>query len=185
MCSLVLLKANTYCHFLCQRSNSRLSDWNSLQCTCASRCTCSSVSLCTCIDSLVLIYASNWCDALMRTVRDCVCIGQTAPPAIYSVQGHVYCALSKCQHCQSSPPISLSLCCWALLVFISADRWIPRLTLTLTTHKHTHKHKHPKNSPFICAPVNFLVLYFFSVLAFANKLCSPFFRGEKPSPRSS
>lgn len=41
---------------------------------------------------------------------------------LFILRDLVYCALSKCQHCQSNPPIKPNPCCWALPVFISADR---------------------------------------------------------------
>lgn len=89
------------------------------------------------------------CDTLC-TVRLCVftcvfvCVSHSAPLAIYSFWDLVSCAHFKCQHCQSEPPISPSPCCWALPVFISADRWTPHPQLpppwhtTPSIHPSTH-----------------------------------------------
>lgn len=78
-----------------------------------------------------------------------MCISHPASPAIYSLD-LVYCALSKCQHCQSGPPISSSPCCWALLVFISADRWTLRVIPPTPLHL------------FVCPPIYFLSYHLFS-----------------------
>ncbi len=93
-----------------------------------------------------------------------VCISRPASFAIYSLWDLVYCALSKCQRCQSGPPISHSPCCWALPVFISADRWTLRVIppMRAPTHTHVHSHLHPSihssiyflsNHPFFSFPL--------------------------------
>lgn len=91
----------------------------------------------------VFIYILTWCINVYSTlVCVCVCVSHPAPTAIYSLWDLVYFALSKCQHCQSGPPISPGPCCWALPVFISADRWTLRGIPPPATHIHTHTHAH-------------------------------------------
>lgn len=66
--------------------------------------------------------------------------GGGSPLLLFILQDLVYCALSKCQRCQSNPPIKPSPCCWALPVFISADRTAqsPHAPLHPPTHPFTH-----------------------------------------------
>ena len=90
----------------------------------------------------------------------CVCVSHPAPTAIYSLWDLVYFALSKCQHCQSGPPISPGPCCWALPVFISADRWTLRV-IPPPPPPLSHLHTHTPPPPFHPPPYFFSHHFFF------------------------
>lgn len=71
---------------------------------------------------------------------------------LFILQDLVYCALSKCQHCQSNAPIKPNRCCWALPVFISADR------RAQSPHTRLHPPIHPFTHPSLITSSHSLVL---------------------------
>lgn len=78
---------------------------------------------------------------------------------LFILQDLVYCALSKCQRCQSNPPIKPNPCCWALPVFISADRRAqsPHASLHPPTHPFTHPSLNtPSHSPSLLCSLSLI-----------------------------
>lgn len=78
---------------------------------------------------------------------------------LFILQDLVYCALSKCQRCQSNPPIKPNPCCWALPVFISADRRAqsPHAPLHPPTHPFTHPSLNtPSHSPSLLCSLSLI-----------------------------
>lgn len=78
--------------------------------------------------------------------------GGGCPLLLFILQDLVYCALSKCQHCQSNAPIKPNRCCWALPVFISADR------RAQSPHTRLHPPIHPFTHPSLITSSHSLVL---------------------------
>lgn len=78
--------------------------------------------------------------------------GGCRPLLLFILQDLVYCALSKCQHCQSNAPIKPNRCCWALPVFISADR------RAQSPHTRLHPSIHPFTHPSLITSSHSLVL---------------------------
>lgn len=84
---------------------------------------------------------------------------------LFILQDLVYCALSKCQHCRSNSPIKPNPCCWALPVFISADR------RAQSPHTRVHPPIHPFTHPSLITSSHSLALL--CSLSPYRSLCPP------------